>query len=188
METTRCQWMVCVLRWTGIPASYWWLWLGLSGSPKMDGRFDDSRHRQGIKAFKGKRLNFCSTNGGGKENNSRAEHRREPGKGSLDSDGTSLMNTIAFGRVSECEIVGIIVRTSPTWIVPGHMLAHMPAYRCVRMIPLHVSPAGSPKSGHLRFHNPTVCMYEHVQSSVTPFSRSKWWSTQSCLDMHVSMF
>lgn len=152
----------------------------------MDGRFDDSRHQQGIEAFKGQRSNFCSTNGGRKENNSRAEHPRESGKGSLDSDGPSLMNTMAFGRVSECEIVGIMVGTLPTWIMPGHTLAHVPAYRCVRMIPLHVSPEASPKSDHLRFHNPTVCMYEHVlQSSITPFNSSKWWATQSCSSMHV---
>lgn len=74
-------------------------------------KMDDSRHRQGIKAFKGKRLNFCLTNGDGKENNSRAEHHREPGKG---SGGAWLMNTIAFGRVSECEIAGIMVGTLPT--------------------------------------------------------------------------
>lgn len=80
----------------------------------MEGRFEDSRHPQGIKAFKGKQFDFCSTNGDGKENNSGAEHHREPGKGSLDSDGARLMNTIAFGRVSECEIVGIMVGTLPT--------------------------------------------------------------------------
>lgn len=43
----------------------------------------------------------------------------------------------------------------------NHARSHVGTRGGIQMIPLHASPAGSPKSD-LRFHNPSVCMYEHV--------------------------
>lgn len=68
---------------------------------------------------------------------------------------------------------------SRLWLIYIHTLAYVAACACVRVVLLTTSPLCSPKTDHLKFHNPTVCMYEHAPGQA--------WESPRSLIVHTSL-
>lgn len=179
--------MVCVLWWTGILASYWRLelirteWFGENGWKVW--RFQEPTGNQSIQR-KTIKLLLNQRRREREQQSSWASPRAWKRFPRLGRRLVDIYDRVRAGfRVWDCwDYCRNIADTN-------HGRSLVGTRASIQMIPLHVSPAGSPTTDHLRFHNPTVCMYEHVlQSSITPFTSSKWWATQSCLHMYVCMF
>lgn len=184
----------------GAPESYWWLqlirnkWQLFPGnnSQSKESAFFDVATSLLLLLETYERQSVCSTTTAEKETPAEQSLTKSLETVSTqqqrDSGNVSLIKTMVFrcrNSKSRFQVVlkthqgrrslGLLLECGCAWITPSHAVAHVAAWSLFTS--LQRAPAD-----HLRFHNPTVCMYEHaLRPSIRepPSTRSKWLSTQS---------